>query len=75
MVSRQVFNDFDENQETVVLKHKELGGEDLKDDKQHEPLSMIRKGLLNRFFFTQQEVSRVFSPKIIFSHLEFKEPF
>ena len=45
MVSRQVFNDFDENQETVVLKHKELGGEDLKDEKQHEPLSMIRKGL------------------------------
>lgn len=45
MLSRQVFNDFDENQETVVLKHKELGGEDLLDEKQHEPLSMIRKGL------------------------------
>ena len=46
IIDRQVFNDFDENQETVVLKHKELGGEDLPDEKQQEPLSMIRKGSL-----------------------------
>ena len=52
MLSRQVFNDFDENQETVVLKHKELGGEDLLDEKQHEPLSMIRKGLCKLFVLT-----------------------
>ena len=51
MFSRQVFNDFDENQETVVLKHKELGGEDLLDEKQHEPLSMIRKGLFKLICF------------------------
>ena len=46
-----MFNDFDENQETVVLKHKELGGEDLRDEKQHEPLSLIRKGLFKYICF------------------------
>lgn len=39
---RQVFNDFDEDgQETIVLKHKQVGGEDLPDERQQEPLSMI----------------------------------
>ena len=39
--SRQVFNDFDESQETIILKHKNVGGEDIPDHKQQEPLSMI----------------------------------
>ena len=40
-----MFNDFDENQETVILKHKQIGGEEIPVEKQQEPLSMIRKGL------------------------------
>ena len=41
--SRQVFNDFDESQETIILKHKQVGGEEIPDHKQQEPLSMIRQ--------------------------------
>ena len=40
---RQVFNDFDESQETIILKHKQVGGEEIPDHKQQEPLSMIRQ--------------------------------
>ena len=39
--SRQVFKDFDDGQETIVLKHKQLGGEDLPDERQQEPLGLI----------------------------------
>ena len=39
--SRQVFKDFDDGQETIILKHKQLGGEDLPDERQHEPLGLI----------------------------------
>ena len=39
--SRQVFTDFDSGQETIILKHKEVGGEELPDERQQEPLSMI----------------------------------
>ena len=41
MEHRQVFNDFDSGQETIILKHKEVGGEELPDERQQEPLSMI----------------------------------
>ena len=36
-----MFNDFDSGQETIILKHKEVGGEELPDERQQEPLSMI----------------------------------
>ena len=36
-----MFNDFDSCQETIILKHKEVGGEELPDERQQEPLSMI----------------------------------
>ena len=39
--SRQVFKDFDEAQETIILKHKQLGGKDLPDERQQEPLALI----------------------------------
>ena len=66
-----MFNDFDENQETVVLKHKELGGEDLPDEKQQEPLSMIRKGSLTSkvicfdFFMEHNKVLECFRQKLL----------
>ena len=41
MEHRQVFNDLDSGQETIILKHKEVGGEELPDERQQEPLSMI----------------------------------
>ena len=36
-----MFNDCDEDQETVVLKHKQVAGQDLPDERQQEPLSQI----------------------------------
>ena len=41
-VLRQVFQDFDSDQETIILKHKQVAGEDLPDERQQEPLSFIR---------------------------------
>ena len=40
-MSRQVFKDFDDGQETIILKHKQVGGEDLPDERQQEPLGLI----------------------------------
>ena len=40
-IIRDVFNDCDEDQETVVLKHKQVAGQDLPDERQQEPLSQI----------------------------------
>ena len=34
--SRQVFKDFDDGQDTIILKHKQLGGEDLPDERQQD---------------------------------------
>ena len=39
--SRQVFTDFDSGQETIILKHKEVGGQELPDERQQEPLALI----------------------------------
>ena len=36
-----MFKDCDDGQETIILKHKQLGGEDLPDERQQEPLSLI----------------------------------
>jgi len=38
---KQVFQDFDSDQETIILKHKQVAGEDLPDERQQEPLSLI----------------------------------
>ena len=39
---RKIFLDFDENQETMILKHSRgVGGEDIPVEKQQEPLALI----------------------------------
>jgi len=39
---RKIFLDFDENQETIILKHSRgIGGEDIPEEKQQEPLALI----------------------------------
>lgn len=41
MYFKKIFSDFDENQETIILKHSKLAGEDIPEDKQQEPLALI----------------------------------
>ena len=40
--NRKVFQDVDEEQETIILKHTNIAGEDIPEEKQQEPLSQIR---------------------------------
>ena len=39
---RKVFQDVDDEQETIILKHTNIAGEDIPEEKQQEPLSQIR---------------------------------